>query len=98
MDATFWIGTLAAVFSAVSFAPQAWQIIRTRETHGISVGMYVITVVGFILWIIYGWLLSQWPIVLSNVICLGLAGFILTMKLLPHRQKEAVAATLDPGT
>ena len=41
------LGTAAAIASTISFTPQAWRIIRTGETHAISTGMYVITVVGF---------------------------------------------------
>lgn len=85
------IGTLAALCSTVSFAPQAWQIIRTRETKDISTGMYLFTVTGFAAWTAYGVLLAQWPLIAANSICLVLSAFILTMKLLPQRDKDAVA-------
>jgi MtN3 and saliva related transmembrane protein len=52
--------------------------------------MYVITVIGFALWAAYGTTLGQWPLVISNVICLALSGFILSMKLLPRRNKQEV--------
>jgi len=58
--------------------------------------MYVVTVTGFSLWTIYGVLLGAWPLIVTNGICLALSGFILLMKLLPQRRKEAVAAYLDP--
>jgi MtN3 and saliva related transmembrane protein len=56
--------------------------------------MYLITVVGFTLWAAYGIVLGQWPLVVSNSICLLLSGFILAMKLLPGRRKKAVASQL----
>ena len=34
---------------------------------------------------------TAWPIIASNGICLILSAFILTMKLLPQREKEKVA-------
>jgi MtN3 and saliva related transmembrane protein len=58
--------------------------------------MYAITVVGFSLWLTYGLLLWQWPLILTNGTCLLLSGFILTMKLLPRRKREEVAEALDP--
>lgn len=85
------IGTVAAICSTVSFAPQAWQVIRTRKTTDISTGMYLLTVGAFAAWMIYGILLGEWPLIASNGICLTLSGFILTMKLLPQREKNAVA-------
>ena len=96
MDAATLVGGLATLASTTSFVPQAWKVIRTRDTAAISKRMYAVTVVGFALWLSYGWLLGQWPLILTNGICLLLSGFILVMKLLPRRQKEAVAEALDP--
>ncbi len=90
------LGSLAAIASTVSFTPQAWKIIRTRDTEAISAPMYGITVVGFALWTSYGLLLGQWPLIVTNSICLILSGFILTMKLLPPRKRDKVADVLDP--
>ena len=35
------------------------------------------------LWLAYGVLLGQWPLIATNSICLGLAAFIRVMKILP---------------
>jgi MtN3 and saliva related transmembrane protein len=88
-----WLATLA---STVSFAPQAWKIIRTRETEDISLAMYAVTVFGFVCWTTYGALLSKWPIIVANSICFSLSAFILAMKALPRRKTEEVADRLDP--
>jgi MtN3 and saliva related transmembrane protein len=96
MDAATLVGAAATLCSTTSFVPQAWKVIRTRDTSSISKKMYVITVIGFSLWFAYGLLLEQWPLIVTNGICLLLSSFILTMKVLPKHHKEAVAATLDP--
>jgi len=96
METATLVGSLAAVASTVSFTPQAWKIIKSRDTSSISAGMYMLTVTGFILWTAYGVLLMQWPIIVTNSLCLVLAAFILTMKLLPKRKKNKVADVLDP--
>ncbi|MEX2453744.1 MAG: SemiSWEET transporter [Rhodospirillaceae bacterium] len=90
------VGWLATAASTVSFAPQAWKIIRTRQTADISTGMYAVTVTGFSLWTAYGILLGKWPLIVTNSICLSLSAFILVMKLLPRRQKNEIADALDP--
>lgn len=95
MEAAAIVGVLATICSTVSFVPQAWKVIRTRDTSGISRGMYAVTVVGFSLWFSYGLLLGQWPLIITNGVCLLLSAFILVMKLLPRAQKEQVAAALD---
>ena len=90
------IGALAAICSTVSFAPQAIQIIRTRKTKDISVGMYLLTVTGFVTWTTYGVLLGKWPLILANGTCLVLSTFILAMTLLPQKEKNAVAKVFEP--
>lgn len=88
-------GYFAALCSTLSFAPQAYKIIRSRETKDISTGMYILTVAGFVAWTIYGAVLRQWPLVISNGICLTLSAFILTMKTLPQKGKECVADKVE---
>jgi MtN3 and saliva related transmembrane protein len=75
------IGYLAATLTTASFAPQAWHTFRTKDVSGISLGMYSAFTVGVALWLLYGLLLSAWPIVVASAVTLSLAGLILTMKL-----------------
>ena len=96
MDTVTIIGYLAALCSTSSFAPQAWKIIRTRDTSAISAAMYSVTVIGFALWTAFGIMKGEWPLILTNTICLGFSAFILMMKLLPANKREDVAKTLDP--
>ena len=91
------LGAFAALCSTISFTPQAIKIIRTRETKDISVGMYLLTVIGFAAWGIYGLMLLQWPLVVSNSICFLLSAFILAMTLLPRSKKNAVADAVTPS-
>ncbi len=96
MEISDYIGAAAAICSTASFAPQAWKIIRSRDTSSISATMYALTVAAFLLWLCYEWLRNDWALILPNAICLVLASFILMMTQLPQRKKEAVADTLDP--
>jgi MtN3 and saliva related transmembrane protein len=91
-------GTLAALCSTVSFVPQAWRIVRTRDTQAISPLTYSLTVTGFALWAAYGVGLGEWPLIVTNSICFVLSAFILLMTLLPRAKKDAVADTIDPAS
>lgn len=75
------IGYLAAGLTTIAFVPQAWLTWRTRRAEGVSLGMYLIFTSGVALWLAYGLMLGAWPIVAANAITLGLALFILGMKL-----------------
>jgi MtN3 and saliva related transmembrane protein len=54
-------------------------------------------VAGFPLRLAYGIMLGEWPLILANALCLALSAFILVMRVLPQRKREAVADLLDPG-
>ncbi|MCC6918231.1 MAG: hypothetical protein IT548_03450 [Alphaproteobacteria bacterium] len=90
MEAVTLLGTGAAILSTISFTPQAWKVIRTGETKDISVWSYAITVTAFALWVTYGLLRGDWPLVGSNAVCLLLSAFILAMTLAPRRVRQAV--------
>ena len=77
MDATSIIGNLAAILTTVSFLPQALKTIKTKDTEGLSLPMYVLFVVGVGLWLLYGMLNNQMPIIVGNFITFILAGTIL---------------------
>ena len=76
-----WVGFAAAVLTTISFIPQAVRTIRTKDTRGISLGMYVMFTVGVAFWLAYGLVLMSWPMILSNIVTLGLSGTILVLKL-----------------
>jgi len=75
------VGYVAAFLTTLSFVPQAWLTFRTRDVSGISLGMYSVFTLGVGLWLLYGWLMGAWPIVVANAITLALACAILAMKL-----------------
>ena len=76
-----WIGYVAASLTTLSFLPQAIKTIRTRDTSGISLGMYVVFTVGVACWFFYGIVLTSWPMIVSNLLTLGLSTTILVLKL-----------------
>lgn len=75
------IGFIAAILTTISFLPQVVKVWQTRSARDVSLGMYLLFTVGVLLWLIYGLLLQSWPIILSNLITLLLAGLVLAMKL-----------------
>ena len=80
MDADL-LGYVAAALTTASFVPQAWKVIRTRETHALSLAMYVMFSSGVALWLVYGLMLESWPLIAANCVTLVLTLVILVMKL-----------------
>jgi MtN3 and saliva related transmembrane protein len=89
------VGYVAAACSVTGFLPQAIQIIKTRKTEDLSTPMYILQVVAFTGWVIYGVLLGELPIIIPNALCLILSAFILSMKLLPKPKRDAVADAVE---
>jgi MtN3 and saliva related transmembrane protein len=75
------LGYVAAALTTVAFVPQALKTVRSRDTSGISLRMYVTVTTGVALWLVYGLALSALPIILANSITLPLAATILALKL-----------------
>ena len=75
------LGYIGALLTTGSFIPQAIMTIRTRDTRGISRGMYVIFTIGVAFWLAYGIALDSRPMILANTVTLGLAGTVLALKL-----------------
>jgi MtN3 and saliva related transmembrane protein len=75
------IGLIAASCTTLSFVPQAWQIIRSRQTAGISLVMYSIFAVGILLWLVYGLALKSPSIIAANAVTFVLVCIILYCKI-----------------
>jgi len=75
------IGFAAATCTTLAYAPQFIKVWRTRSTDDISLGMFLVMMLGLTLWLVYGLLSGDAPLVAANAITMVLAGGILFMKL-----------------
>ena len=82
------LGYLAATLTTASFVPQAVLTLRTRDVSGISLGMYSAFTVGVALWLLYGWRLGEWPIIVANAVTLAVAATILATKIVVERSQR----------
>ena len=75
------IGYIAGTLTTVSFIPQVIKAWKTKSTRDVSLGMFAIFTLGVLLWLIYGILRSDLPIIAANVVTMSFAASILAMKL-----------------
>ncbi len=73
-------GFIGAFLTTLSFVPQAWLVLRTGKTEGISLAMYALFTLGVAAWLVYGVLENALPIIIANAITLTLASMILFLK------------------
>lgn len=81
MDIVFLLGVTAGLFTTAAFLPQVIKAHSTKQTKDLSVGMYILFTTGIVLWLIYGVLIMQAPIIMANIVSLLLSLYILILKL-----------------
>lgn len=64
------IGILAGVLTSISAIPQVVKIIKDKKVEDISIGMFLTLVCGIGVWVYYGILRNDWPVIITNAISL----------------------------
>jgi len=81
MELITFIGFAAGFCTTLAFLPQVVKTWQSKSAKDLSLGMYSILCTGIILWLIYGILISNLPIIVANGVTLMLALSILYFKL-----------------
>lgn len=66
MDKTQIIGIAAGVLTASSMLPQLIKILKEKKAESVSVLMLIVLLSGLVLWIVYGVMREDWPIIATN--------------------------------
>ena len=81
MDGATAIGYAAAVVSTFVFVPQVIRTWRLKSARDLSMATLVMMCAGLALWVIYGVLTRQIPVIASNGIVFVMSSSILAMKI-----------------
>ncbi|OPY26156.1 MAG: MtN3/saliva family protein [Methanomassiliicoccales archaeon PtaU1.Bin030] len=81
MDAWLLLGLVAGLLTTVGFVPQIVKSLRERKMDEVSLLMPMILSVGMFLWLIYGLLTDDLPIIIWNAIALTLNLCLVALKL-----------------
>jgi len=75
------LGFIATAFTTSSFVPQVWRTWKTRDVSGISLPTNVIITMGLAIWLVYGLLKEDLPLIVANAVMVVLTGAITVMKI-----------------
>jgi MtN3 and saliva related transmembrane protein len=75
------IGYSAGAITSLTFLPQVIKTWKVKSAKEISLLMFVIAAVNEILWVVYGILLNNLVITLTNIIVLSMALTMIYFKL-----------------
>ena len=81
MSLTLLIGLVAASLTTFAFLPQSIKAIRTKHTKDLSLPMLLMLETGIVIWIIYGFIISDIPLLAANFISFVFITAILILKI-----------------
>ena len=81
MDTTTLLGIVAGAFTTIAFLPQVIRTWRTKSAEDLSFSTFGLFFTGVCLWLIYGLLMEDLPIILSNIVTLILSGIVLGLMI-----------------
>lgn len=81
MDYIIFIGLVAGALTTISILPQIIRTLKLRETRDLSLLWCVALFTGVSLWLVYGILIWDVPIIIANFICSILTFTVLYLKI-----------------
>ena len=81
MDIATVVGLAAGLLTTISLVPQVQKIWKTKSAKDVSRKMFIAFCIGVALWLVYGILQQELPMILWNAVSLALGLSILGMKL-----------------
>lgn len=64
------VGIAAGIFTGTSMLPQLIKMFKEKKASQVSVFMLLILITGLSLWVWYGFLKEDWPIIVTNLFSL----------------------------
>lgn len=81
MDSTTILGYSASVITVFTFLPQVIKTWKERSAKNVSLLMFIIAISNEILWIAYGVMRDDMVIILTNIVMMCMASFMIYLKL-----------------
>lgn len=73
-------GFAATAISVTVFLPQAYRAWKTKKTKDLSMATYTLTATATSLWLIYGLLINDYPVIITNVVNTSISLYIIALK------------------
>ena len=76
-----YIGLAAGALTTTAFLPQVIKTWKSRSAKDLSLGMFSLFCTGVLLWLVYGIVVRDVPVIAANFLTLMLASTLLFFKL-----------------
>ncbi|HMW65808.1 MAG TPA: SemiSWEET transporter [Chitinophagaceae bacterium] len=74
------LGYAAGAITCLTFLPQVIKTYKSKSAKDVSLMMFVIAAVNEAMWIVYGALLNNWVIILTNAVVLSFSLIMIGLK------------------
>ena len=79
------LGYAAGAVTSLTFLPQVVKTWKEKSAKDVSLMMFIIAAINEVMWIVYGALLNNWVIILTNSIVLAMSLTMIYLKLRYNR-------------
>jgi MtN3 and saliva related transmembrane protein len=76
-----YLGYVAGIITVASFLPQVVRAWRTRQTRDLSFAMFALLILSGSLWVVYGIVNADWPVIATNSGMVALNGALALAKV-----------------
>ena len=75
------IGFVAGALTTLAYVPQVIKTAHSKSAKDLSLAWIGISVIGLALWEIYGLVILSYPLIITNIISLALALYLMYLKM-----------------
>lgn len=75
-----YIGFIAGILTAISMLPQLIKTLKEKKAADITPWMLVVLIAGVVLWLVYGLIKKDWPIIITNAVSIFLNVWMLILR------------------
>ncbi len=83
------LGLVAGTLTSIAAIPQLVKTLRTRHARDISIWQPLLLAIGIALWLAYGMLIHDTPLVLANIVPL-ICNIMLTILKVHYRKYDVI--------
>ncbi len=80
------LGYAAGALTAFTFLPQVLKTWKEKSAKDVSLYMFIIAFVNEIMWLVYGVMINNWVIILTNAVMLVMSGIMIWLKMRYNHQ------------
>lgn len=80
------VGIIAGILTSASLLPQLFKMVKEKQATNASAGMFIVLMSGVALWIWYGFMKNDWPIIITNAFSFFINAVILVLRRMYHRK------------